>query len=303
MYFIRLIAALLAVLGVAAPGPALADGPVAMAGVLKVYAPDKGTVTLTLPSPFGDKALSVADPDAKARLAKAQAGDLIKFGADDSAAPSRISTLQGVFRPIGKLPRVAALAGAFAVIAALAAIMLWRSPLAFLIGVDNRYSNSQTQLAAWFGAVATVYLATVVLRLACLGADYIGGVGITENLLGLTGLSALSFGGAKVITTRKIQSTPEANQPAVKAAARRPDLLRDLVQNDMQQPDLGDFQMILIAGAAVIVFVMSSFHFLGELELAQQVTLPDIDSTLLASFGIGQGAYLVKKAASKLGEG
>ena len=42
---------------------------------------------------------------------------------------------------------------------------------------------------------------------------------------------------------------------------------------------------------------------MGELKLATQVTLPDVDTTLLASFGIGHGAYLIKKAALKPGEG
>jgi len=181
--------------------------------------------------------------------------------------------------------------------------MLWRSPLAFLIGADNRYSNSQTQLALWFATVATVYLATIALRFIYLGADYISGVGITENVLGLTGLSALSFGGAKVITTQKIQNATQPNQPAPKPAAARPNLLTDLVQNDRGQADLGDFEMILIALGSAGIFALSAFHFLGELKLAAQVTLPDIDTTLLASFGIGQGAYLVKKAALNLGEG
>jgi hypothetical protein len=181
--------------------------------------------------------------------------------------------------------------------------MVRGSPLSFLIGADNRYSNSQTQLALWFAALATAYRATVILRFFYLGADYIGGGGITENLLALTGLGALSFGGAKVITTQKIENATQSNQPAPKPPAAQPHLLTDLVLNDRQQADLGDFQMILVTLGAVGVFVFSNFHFLSGLKLALDVTLPDLDSTLLASFGIGQGACLTKKAALKLGEG
>jgi hypothetical protein len=37
--------------------------------------------------------------------------------------------------------------------------------------------------------------------------------------------------------------------------------------------------------------------------LAGKVALPDIDTAPLSGFGIGQGAYLVKKAATPLGKG
>ena len=274
-----------------------------MEGVLKNNNPDQGTITLTLPAPFNETTLTVADPEARARLLNARNGDIVKFTVDDFTKPSRLTKLQVIKRRVGKVPRLIALAVSLAVIGLLAAAMAGGSPLAFLIGTDNRYSNSQTQLALWFTAVATVYLATTALRVIFLGADYIGGVGITENLLALTGLSAFSFGGAKVITTQKVENATQPNQPAPKPPAERPNLLGDLVQNDRQQADLGDLEMILIALGAVGIFVLSAFHFLGELELAAQVTLPDIDTTLLASFGIGHGAYLVKKAALKPGEG
>jgi hypothetical protein len=119
----------------------------------------------------------------------------------------------------------------------------------------------------------------------------------------ITGLSAFSFGGAKVITTQKVQAAQRPNQSAPKPAAAQANLLTGLVQNDQKQADLGDFQMILITVAASGIFLASAVHFLGELELVATVTLPDVDSTMLASFGIGQGAYLFKKAATTVGAG
>jgi hypothetical protein len=59
--------------------------------------------------------------------------------------------------------------------------------------------------------------------------------------------------------------------------------------------------MILTTLIAITTYVVTDFLQLGKLEIAQVVSLPDIDSYLLANFGIGQGAYLAKKAASNLG--
>jgi hypothetical protein len=66
--------------------------------------------------------------------------------------------------------------------------------------------------------------------------------------------------------------------------------------------------MILISFAAVAIFAWTSFYFLGSLDIvnglvAKTTTLPDVDSALLGAFGLGQGAYLVKKAALPSGQG
>ena len=274
-----------------------------LAGVVSKVDPAGTSITVTLPSPLNDKVLVIADSKATAPVAHAQPGDLISFDADDTANSTRLTCLGAIKRQTPVIPRLLVLAFSLALICGIAAVMTWGSPLEFMVGADNRYSNSQTQLALWFTAVAAVYLAAVLLRWCYLGADYIGGVGITENVMALTGLSALSFGGAKVITTQKIRNATQPNQPAPKPPAAQPHLLTDLVQNDSGQADLGDFEMILVTLAAVGIFAVSAFHFLGALALDTSVMLPDVDSTLLASFGIGHGAYLVKKAALKLGDG
>ena len=248
------------------------------------------------------------------------------------------------------------------------------NPLSFCVGVDNRTSNSQTQLALWSATVLITYLTTVFLRRWATHWDLLGGVGIPTNLLAFSGLSALSFGGARTITVSKVNesnasagvastkveaavnnaraaagaatsaavaaqaasnnSGPAAGsaaiyaaqeaarmaqmsqaaaeqlvaQPAsrdadIKSASPRTANITQLFQNDMGQADLGDTQMILITLIAIATYVVTTFHQLGNLELAPQVLLPDINSYLLASFEIGQGAYLAKKAASNLGNG
>lgn len=260
-------------------------------------------ITLILPSPLNERELSVSDPAAKEKLTRAQAGDSAKVNVDDTGDPQRVIKLVEIDRPVSRGGRIIALGLAFMLLFLIATAVTRGQPFRFLIGADNRYSNSQCQLALWFGAVATVYLAAVGLRIQLLGSDFIGGVGLPENLVALTGLSAFTFGGAKVITAQKVDAAERAGRPPVKTAAAKANILTDLVQNDFSQADLGDFQMILITLIAAIIFVLSAFHFLGALALEAQVALPDIDSTLLSGFGLGQGAYLIKKAALKAGEG
>jgi hypothetical protein len=75
-----------------------------------------------------------------------------------------------------------------------------------------------------------------------------------------------------------------------------------LTHNDLGQFDLGDFQMLIMTFLAVGTFLALIFHFLGSLEARTVVNLPDVDTTILASFGLGHGAYLTKKAVGNLGD-
>jgi hypothetical protein len=51
---------------------------------------------------------------------------------------------------------------------------------------------------------------------------------------------------------------------------------------------------------AVGTFLAMILHFLGSLDARTIVYLPDVDTTILASFGLGHGAYLTKKAVGNL---
>jgi hypothetical protein len=216
-----------------------------------------------------------------------------------------IKTVVSVSRPVAGLQRLIALAVSFAVLLAIAAVVTGWKPNSLLIGVDNRYSNSQTQVVLWFTALITVYLATLALRVMFLGWNYLGNVGITANLLSLSGLSAFTFGTARVITSSKVQAAATqaaAGQNVPQKTTGAPHLT-DLVHNDNQETDVGDFQMLFIAVIAVVIFALASYHFLETVQITQSITLPDVDTTLLSLFGIGQGAYLVKKAGSAPGVG
>ncbi len=212
-------------------------------------------------------------------------------------------------------------AGVFAmVLAALTALfaLILRGRLrALIIGQDGRYSNSKFQLAVWFGALIVSYVTTIALRWWVGGSQYVGGVGIPEGLFVLSGFSALSFVGAKAVTQKKLDLEAEARRQAALtqppgaapansaslkegARARFPD---DLFTDDHGRADLGDFQMLVVTLLAVSVYLVRLAGCLGVVELSCAARLPDVDSTILGTFGLGQGAYIAKKAFARVGDG
>jgi hypothetical protein len=252
-----------------------------------------GPVTLVVDRPADKQALDLG----------ARPGDRVWLTVDDPVTPRRVVQITRVARPVPALERTIALAAAFAVIAAFAALATAGRPWRFLVGDDNRMSNSQTQMVLWFGVVAMVYGATLILRAWFLGWDFMGGISMTTNVLAMTGLSGLSFGAAKVVAVQKSGGAPGvAGAPPPAAPAARPSV-RDLVLNDFGAADLGDFQMILISSVATLIFAAASWEFLTLVDIVQTTQLPDVDTALLGSFGIGQGAYLIKKAALPDGVG
>jgi hypothetical protein len=175
-------------------------------------------------------------------------------------------------------------------------------PQKLIMGEDGRFSNSKFQTVIWFGVVIISYLATLWLRARELGGDMLGGVNIPQNLFLLSGMSAVTFTAAKGITVTKINNAAAAGIVNSKPRATVASFWSDLTSNDSNQFDLGDFQMLAMTFLAVGVFLALVFHFLGSLEARTIVELPDVDTTILASFGLGQGAYLTKKALGNVGD-
>lgn len=241
----------------------------------------------------------------------ARPGDRIWLTVDDPLNPEHVVQITRVARPVPALQRVIALGGALAVILAGAALATHGRPWRFAVGDDNRLSNSQTQMVLWFGVVAMVYGATLILRAWFLGWEFMGGISMTTNVLAMTGLSGLSFGAAKVVAVQKAASAAAATAATGVASASAPTpagdaprpRVTDLVCNDYGAADLGDFQMILISGVATVIFACASWEFLTLVDIVKTTQLPDVDTALLGSFGIGQGAYLIKKAALPAGVG
>ena len=167
-----------------------------------------------------------------------------------------------------------------AVLVLFALVLLGGDVRGLLLGADGRYSNSKVQMALWFGALIITYIALLWLRW-WKGAG-VGGVSLAQNLLLISGMSALTFGAAKGITTAKIQAREEreiaAGSPPAMAAllaesAVKPPatpaergLIKNLVRNDDGRVDIGDFQMVVVTILAVLVYVGQVYEFSASIE-------------------------------------
>ena len=237
--------------------------------------------------------------DAKPQLKLIHVGDHVKvlFQSDKAVLISSIGVRGQVVTPF---LRLLIMALAYVATFLMAAIVTGGHPLKLIIGQDNRYSNSQLQMALWFSILISTYVAMIFLRVYTSGWDFWGGVDIPAHLFALSGASALTFGAAKGITTSKVQAAQAAGvvDPKPSGTPRFP---VDLVANDKGGFDLGDFQMLVVTLLAVAMYLISIFQFFGFIECLKTVPLQDVDTTILAAFGLGQGAYLTKKAGGNPG--
>ncbi|SFU53904.1 hypothetical protein SAMN05216417_106131 [Nitrosospira multiformis] len=206
---------------------------------------------------------------------------------------NHVRSLEWQSEPVGRAARWASLLIAIFVLFILAYIFTRGHPTYLYLGRDNRYSSSKFQTFLWFWLVISAYIAIVSHRITAAGWSYVGGVDIPPHLLILSGISVLTFAGAKAITTGKVDEKPDLKPPASKPRAI------DLICDDNNKPDLGDFQMVAITILTVIIYAISAVEFMENIEFRRVVTMPDVDATLLSIFGLGQAAYLGKKAAGE----
>jgi hypothetical protein len=247
--------------------------------------------------------LLVKDSVVKDRIARLHPGDLIKvvFSADNTLKAFAVETPSESEEP-SQTVRIFVLLASSVVLLIVAVVLTGRKPLALILGADNRYSNSKFQMALWFWVVLSTYLAAVWLRACWTHCIFLAGVGMPQNLLLLSGMSALTFGGAVGITAQKAADAKQVGNNIKDPAAVAPSFFSNLIRNDYGEFDFGDFQMFVITLIAVATYLTLVFRFLGTIEMASQVSLPDVDTTILASFGLGQGAYLTKKAVGDVGK-
>ncbi len=290
-----------ALLGAVPALPASAVEPIYVTATVTNVDATHHTITVAPLNPPANVAARVTSdsPGLKDALTGIAIGDRVDV---TLRTPTSISDLKPSSKETSWGMRIGVFGGWFVVLFLLVTLVTWGEPRQFIIGADQRYSNSKTQMTFWFGAVISAYLATISLRVWAGGFDFLGGVDIPSNLLVLSGLSALTFGGAKAITTQKINSVVAKGFVSPKAGGA-PNILTDLFQNDQGEADIGDFQMILISAIAVVMFAVSVLNALAVIKLQAKTSLPDVDTTLLSLFGIGQGAYLVKKLGSNPGQG
>ena len=230
-------------------------------------------------------------------VASMHPGDGVNGSYSASSADSNILTIQSLewqSKSVGRGARWLALGGG-ALFLYLLAWALCAKPAELILGEDNRYSTSKFQTVMWFWLVISAYIAIVAHRFFASDWNYIGGVDIPLNLLALSGLNIVTFTAAKVITLAKIDQAHEKGIEA-KPRAERP-RVADLIRNDDDKVDLGDYQMLVVTLLAIVVYAVGVVEFMERIEFRRVVTMPDVDATLLAIFGLGQLAYLGKKAA------
>jgi hypothetical protein len=204
---------------------------------------------------------------------------------------------------VGRSRAMGALLLAFAAVWWIMLAITRGHPWGFTNGLDGRLSNSQTQIYLWFLVLSTVYLSESGLRL--LYAGVIGGITVPTNLLALAGVSAFTFGTARLNTMAKTNGAAPAMLSGVKDSETRQlsrrEMFRQLFTNDNGLPDLGDMQMVILSAIACIVYLGVSATFLVRVSLSGHIDLPPVDDTLLGGTAVSQGAYLFKKLASRPG--
>lgn len=118
-------------------------------------------IETTTSSEFKVSVAAAAEPV----MRKLDAGRALEVTVNDVNEPTTITKVGNVSLYIRGEARLTALMISFVVLLLAALGVTEGNPLKFLIGVDERYSNSQTQIVLWFGALATVYLAKKVHRI------------------------------------------------------------------------------------------------------------------------------------------
>lgn len=301
--------------GGAAPAPPPAA--LHLQAQIESIAPDQSSLVVSLIEPGVEPAarsqptLAVEDKTVRATLATFQPLDQVEI----EEQPVGILAAVHIRRVgLSVLRRLAAMASSLLLLLLVCKLFVGRGPLLrrLLVGEDNRYSKSKVQVVIWFGAVSVAYLSTVWFRMRLGDPWLIGGVDVPQNLLILSGISALSFVAAKGITSNA-QSRADAAAtaaaagnpapagsppPPPKRRAAAPAFFSDLVNDDAGNPDIGDFQVVLVTLLAVVLFLVQTFAFLQVVELRAAVSIPDVDPTLLAIFGLGHATYVAKKAVS-----
>jgi hypothetical protein len=90
-------------------------------------------------------------------------------------------------------------------------------PLDTFLGKDSLYSSSKFQAAVWFALLIATYVPAFLLR--WLNAGIFGGLSIPSNLFMMSGLSVVTFAGAKAMKQTQMSSVSTEAQDAIHRAA------------------------------------------------------------------------------------
>jgi hypothetical protein len=154
------------------------------------------------------------------------------------------------------------------------------------VGVDKRLSTSKTIAAVWTYLVASALLGFVVAKFA-------GYPLALEKMVhsGLAGQYGLLIGGplGAAIAAKGIVSSQVSKKASAKTSSSGSPTPTQLVQNDVGETDLGDFQYVLFNIVAMVFFV-------GSIIQSPAHGFPRIPDILLGLTSVAAAGYVTKKA-------
>ena len=157
-------------------------------------------------------------------------------------------------------------------------------------GYDGATSSSKFQFALWTLVVLYAYI-VIVVDAYFNHSNVQLGISIPQNLILVMGLSATTMLAAKGITSNYADTEKVDKSDTGKGG---------LFLDDSGYPDLAKIQLMSWTFIGVGIFLLKTLSgIIGSTESLTAV--PDIDGTLVALMGIGQGAYIGKKIITKDG--
>ena len=163
--------------------------------------------------------------------------------------------------------------------------------LRFIQGEDHRPSTSKAQWLLWTIVILFSYVAIYAARAQRGHFEALGEV--PANVLVALGLTTATMAVAKGIAMSK-------RQPPATAATLGISDLRFLVQENDGSPDLSKAQMLawtFVALSVYVLVVVNQVHGIVH-DVPGSIGIPDIDGSLMALMGLGQGGYIAKKVVS-----
>lgn len=168
-------------------------------------------------------------------------------------------------------------------------ILYQKKPIPWIYrGYDGATSTSKVQFFVW--TIAALYAYLVII----LDAYFNHGVtemapAVPQNLILAMGLSAITTLAAKEVTSSYSEKGHVRKDGEIKGG---------IFLNDDGYPDLSKIQLMAWTFIGIGIFILKVLNSVLESSNIPS-SLPDIDATLLALMGIGQGAYVGKKIATK----
>jgi len=167
-------------------------------------------------------------------------------------------------------------------------------------GSDGWPSLSRFQFLCW--TLVVIFCFTTVALIKCLGGVLDIPGKIPENLLLLMGISVAVTPISAYVSTKKYGelSKPgdEITSDYIKNEKRKKKWESMLLEN--KRPSLPRFQMFSWTILSILLYLAIFFSTLKELDITklQDLSLPDIDSTLVGLMGLSQVAYVGGKSVS-----